>query len=231
MTTITPAALEQYQIETNSTPEINKELGQDEFLELMTAQLKHQDPMKPMDNGEFLGQMAQFSTVTGIEEMQQSLDTLASTYANSQTLQTTQLVGQEVLIENSQMELNSENSTGGLFELEQSSKDVQLDIIDSTGAVVKQITLGEYGEGRHGFQWDGTDEAGNRLPPGTYSALVTAQRNDGYISATVMTNRIVESVEFGHGGESTLNTTQGDILTLADIRQIRKSTDSDITEE
>ncbi len=221
MTTIAPVGLEQYQLDEQAKTTIDKELGQDQFLELMMAQLENQDPMKPMDNGEFLGQMAQFSTVTGIEEMQKSLETLTETYATGQTLQATQLVGQEVLIEDSLFELNADEPVNGSFELEASSGDVKLDVIDAAGAIVQQVNLGSYGAGRHAFTWDGLNNQGERMPPGSYSANITVQKEDGYEATTVLTSRVIDSVEFGAGGQSTLNTKQGDVLTMTDIRQIR----------
>ena len=221
MTTITPAAIDQYQFDPQEKNKIDKELGQEEFLELMMAQLKNQDPMKPMDNGEFLGQMAQFSTVSGIEEMQQSLTKLSETYATSQTLQSTQLVGNEVLIENNSVALGAEGSVNGSFELEAGSGNVKLEILDAAGGVVQQIGLGEFGAGRHAFNWDGRANQGGRAPPGNYTANITFQNNDGFEAASVFTSRVIESVEFGAGGQSTLNTTQGDVLGMSDIREIR----------
>lgn len=221
MTTIAPAALEQYQFDQQDENNYTKELGQGEFLELMMAQLKNQDPMKPMDNGEFLGQMAQFSTVSGIEDMQVSLDKLSETYATSQTLQSTALVGQEVLIEDNNFELNADETVTGSFELDAASGDVKLDISNAAGAIVQQVDLGEYGAGRHAFVWDGKNNEGNRMPAGKYSANVTVQKNEGYESVTVLSSRVIDSVEFGAGNQSTLNTLQGDTLTMADIRQIR----------
>lgn len=223
MTTIAPAAFDQYQFDQKDKQTINKELGQDEFLELMMAQLENQDPMKPMDNGEFLGQMAQFSTVSGIEDMQVSLEKLTETYATGQTLQSTQLVGQEVLIEDKTIELNADEPVAGSFELESSSGDVKLDITDAAGAVIQQVNLGEFSAGRHAFTWDGLNNRGERMPPGKYSANVTVQKGEGYEAVTVLTSRVIDSVEFGAGGQSTLNTRQGDVITMADIRQIRSA--------
>lgn len=228
MTTITPAFVEQYQLDQQPVATNKKELGQKEFLELMMAQLKHQDPMEPMDNGEFLGQMAQFSTVTGIEAMQGSLENLTATYSAGQTLQSTQLVGQEVLIENNEMELNASGDTGGSFELDAGSGDVLLDIANSAGTIIRQIPLGQVAAGRHAFNWDGMDKNGNRAPAGTYTAQISAQRDEEYIAATVLTSRLVDSVEFGSGSETILNTRQGDTLSLSDIKQIRQN--SNLTE-
>jgi flagellar basal-body rod modification protein FlgD len=215
------SALDQYQLDTSPTPKLNKELGQDDFLELMTQQLKNQDPMKPMDNGEFLGQMAQFSTVSGIESMQASLESLTQTFSSSQTLQSVQLVGQEVLIENPDLSLDSSGGTGGRFDLDATSGDVQLNISDSAGNLVRKIDLGEFAAGRHDFIWNGQNTKGDRVPAGNYTADIVAKSGEIFNSATVLSARIIDSVEFGKGGESTLNTTQGDVLSLADIRQIR----------
>lgn len=231
MTTITPAVLEQNMLNGEATQNQAKELGQNDFMELMMAQLKNQDPMKPMDNGEFLGQMAQFSTVSGIEEMQVSMEALADTYASGQTLQSAQLVGQEVLVQNSTFELNEGEPVAGSFELETASGDVKLDISDAAGNVVQQVNLGAFPNGRHIFNWDGLSSEGKVLPPGKYSANVTFRQGEGYEAATVMTTRVVDSVEFGAAGETTLNTRQGDTLTMADIRQIRSATPNSTTQQ
>jgi len=215
------SVLDRYQIDTSSTSTLDKELGQDDFLELMTQQLKNQDPMKPMDNGEFLGQMAQFSTVSGIESMQASLEQLTQTFSSGQTLQSVQLVGQEVLIENPELSLDSKGATGGRFDLDATSGDVQLNISDSAGNLVRKIDLGEFPAGRHDFSWNGLNTKGDRVPAGNYSADIVAKNGEVFNAATVLSARIIDSVEFGKTGQTTLNTTQGDLLALADIRQIR----------
>ena len=98
MTEIIPASLQQYQATERIEEASSDELGQDEFLTLMLTQLKHQDPFQPMENGEFIGQLAQFSTVSGIEQMQVALEDLSGSFVSNQTLEATRLVGKEVLI-------------------------------------------------------------------------------------------------------------------------------------
>lgn len=226
-----PAVVDQYTLDPSTTSKKKKELGQGDFLELMMQQLKNQDPMKPMDNGEFLGQMAQFSTVSGIESMQASLESLTETYSTGQTLQSAQLVGQEVLIENSDLSLNSTGASGGRFDLDASSGDVALNISDAAGNLVRKVDLGEFAAGRHDFSWDGKNTDGNRMPAGSYSANIVAKNGETFNSATVLSARIIDSVEFGKGGTSTLNTKHGDVLTLSDIRQIRNRSDQQINNQ
>lgn len=224
--TSTSSVIEQYALDTTAQQNYNKELGQDEFLELMMVQLKNQDPMEPMDNGEFLGQMAQFSTVSGIESMDESLQALTQTFGSSQTLQTAQLVGQEVLVESPDLNLAETESTGGRFDLVASASDVTLNIMDATGAQVRQVNLGEFQAGRHDFSWDGNNQNGERMPPGNYSAEISYSNGETFDAATVLSARIVDSVEFSAAGQTTLNTTLGETLTLEDVRQIRQRSDN-----
>jgi len=219
----TPSVLDQYALDPSSNSTINKELGQDDFLELMMQQLKNQDPMEPMDNGEFLGQMAQFSTVSGIESMEASLTQLTDTYSTGQTLQSAQLVGREVLIESPELSLGNSGQSGGRFELNASSGGVELTISDAAGNVVNKLDLGERAAGRHDFTWNGFNSDGDRVPEGTYSASIVAKNGDTFESATLLSARTIDSVEFGTGSQTTLNTTRGDVLAIEDIRQIRNS--------
>lgn len=228
MEAIISSGLEQYQTEQRK-PEApaKSELGQDEFLKLMLSQMKHQDPFKPMENGEFIGQMAQFSTVSGIEQMQAALENLADTYGSSQTLEASRLVGQEVLVEGSSISLDVEADAGGRFELDVSSGNVQLDITDGQGVTVRHMDLGEFPAGRHDFLWDGLDDAGNRMAEGSYTVGITAANGDEFIAIDAMVARIIDSVEFVSGGSARLNTVGGESITLADVREIRQAPRAD----
>lgn len=227
MNNITPAVIDRYQAPEASEKESKNELGQDAFLKLMLTQLKHQDPMKPMENGDFLGQMAQFSTVSGIEKMQGSIETLANSYGSSQTLQATRLVGQEVMIDSNTISLASEESVSARFELSTATGNVEVDILDSSGSTVRTMKLGEHSAGRHDVDWDGQDDSGNRLPPGDYTLNVRAAAGEEFIAAPTMVSRLVDSVEFGAGGDARLNTKQGESLDLNQIREIRQALSSD----
>lgn len=224
MTVITPASMEQYQSSQRVEEPASNELGQDEFLTLMLTQLKHQDPFKPMENGEFIGQMAQFSTVSGIEQMQAALEDLSGSFASNQTLEATRLVGKEVLVENDTVLLDESNEINGRFELEAASGDVQLSVTDQTGTVVRQVPLGEHPAGRHEFNWNGKDRNNNRLPVGTYSVQVTSKLGDAYSAAATLVARQIESVEFSNAGTAELNTSNGEVIGLSDVRAVRETT-------
>lgn len=220
---IVPAALAKYQLDQTPQETDASELGQEDFLTIMMAQLKHQDPFEPMDNGEFLGQMAQFSTVSGIEGMQSSLEQMSASFTANQTLEASQLIGQSVLVEDSTAHLKTDSSVEGRFELPASSGSVKIDILDSSGRLVRELELGETASGRHDFEWDGNNSLGERLPAGQYTIEITAAAGNTREAVPVLLSRKVDSVEFGNEGAVQLNTVDGDVISLDQIKQIRQS--------
>lgn len=221
--TITSATLAQYQIENRPVDETAKELGQEDFLTLMMTQLKNQDPFQPMENGEFLGQMAQFSTVSGIEGMQDSLDAMTGSFGANQTLQASQLIGKSVLVEDSSAYLRSGESVEGRFDLTSSSGSVTMNITNASGSLVREIELGEKSAGGHDFSWDGNDSLGEPLPPGQYNISIAAASGDSIVAVPVQLSRKVDSVEFGQDGVVQLNTVDNEMITLDQVKQIRQS--------
>ncbi len=223
MNEITPSAITQYQLDQRPQETNSNDLGQEDFLTLMLAQLQQQDPFKPMENGEFLGQMAQFSTVTGIEKMQQSLDQMVGAFGANQTLQATQLIGQNVMVEDNRVQLTSENAIAGRFDTEFSTGSVSLTISDSNGSLVSQINLGEHAAGRHDFSWDGIGDNGEHVSAGLYTISISSSVGDEQVALPVLLSHTVDSVEFGANGEVLLTTEDGNALTLDQVRQITQS--------
>lgn len=197
-------------------------LGQDEFLKLLTTQLTHQDPTKPMDNTAFLGQMAQFSTVSGIQDLQASFEDFASSVSSGQALQAASLVGRHVSAPGSEALLSAGGSVSGDFDLPSSSANVKVKIIDpSTGDTVKELNLGEQAPGTINFEWDGSDSDGNLADPGVYKVEASASI-DG--TNTVLATNIqsqVQSVTMGTGSSSLkVNLVGLDSIKFSQIKQI-----------
>lgn len=153
-----------------ATAQADKEsLGQNDFMKLMLAQMKHQDPFKPLDNNEFLGQMAQFSTVSGISEINQSMSTLADSLKSSQMLNAATLVDKTGLVEASQARFDGSSAIEGQVELATATSGVQIEIVKSNGEVVKRLSLGPQSAGPVDYTWDGRDNQGTLVPVGEYS--------------------------------------------------------------
>lgn len=150
-------------------------LGQEQFLKLMTTQMTHQDPTKPMQNGEFLSQMAQFGTVSGIQDLQQSFRDFAASISSDQALQAASLVGRTVSAPSGEGLLAAGGEIKGTVDLPASSSNVNLKILDPvTGDVIGTQSLGAQPAGLVPFVWDGMNDKGNLAHPGVYKVQVEA---------------------------------------------------------
>ena len=199
----------------------NDELGQADFLTLMITQFRNQDPFEPMDNGEFLGQLAQFSTVNGIDSLNTQFDSLANSIRGEQALQAANLVGHKVLAVADSGYLADEGRIDGVVELGASTSDVQIDIVDANGALLKTLSLGQQPAGLARFSWDGTNGEGEAVAPGHYRIDARIVRGAEVESAPTAIESTVESVTLGqYGEEMSLNVVGGTALSLAQVYQI-----------
>jgi flagellar basal-body rod modification protein FlgD len=176
----------------------NAMLNEQDFLKLMTVQLKDQNPLQPISNSEFYSQIAQFSTVAGIDKLNQTFTSLSSQLTSSQSLQAASLIGHGVLVQGSNAQLTS----SGLFGAVEvpSSGDVKVQIKDASGAVVSTLDLGTQASGTLPFSWNGTDASGNVLPTGAYSISATVSSGSGELAATTDVAAEVQSVSIGSSG-------------------------------
>lgn len=198
------------------------DLGQDEFLELMVTQLRNQDPFKPMENGDFIAQMAQFSSVSGLQSLQNSFSQLAASLQSNQALQASTMVGRSVLVPSNTAVLNSNSPVTGVLDLPTNSNSVALSIVDSSGQVVRQIRLGPQAAGEVPFTWDGMNDSGTVMPPGKYGLLAKAQGPDGTFSLNTLIRASVESVTLSPNQQGiSLNLTDVGSISFSDVREIQ----------
>lgn len=183
-----------------SSDERRDELGQADFLELMVAQLKAQDPFKPLESGEFMSQLAQFGTVDGVRDLQTSFDTLSGSLKSLQALQASSLVGRDVLVESSQGILPAGGQLEGAVHGAQNGATVVFNIQDSTGQRVRDIAVTADAEGRARFAWDGIDAAGVASPPGRYTVAASTLSGNEPVAAQTLIRAGVESVTLDGAG-------------------------------
>ena len=201
----TSSILEQYQFGEDREVKGN-DLGKNEFLELLVAQMNNQNPLEPQENGEFIGQLAQFSTVEGVEKLNSSMETILSGYQSSQALQASSLVGRKVIVPADKAVVDTSETFKASLVLPTSSSNVFVNVYDSTGASVGRVNMGAQEAGNISFMWDGKDSSGKVLPPGTYrfEAQATYQGETKGLYALLPAN--VDSVTLGqNGGELMLN--------------------------
>ena len=186
-----------------TTTSSTSSLGQADFLKLMTEQLKNQDPLKPLDNSAFLGQLAQFSTVQGIETLNTSFSNLSSSLTNDQMLKGAELVGHQVLVPSTSLAVSADGSTTDGVVIAPSAGDVTVEIKNDSGETVRKLSLTASGNGEVPFSWDGKDASGNALPAGTYTATATHLTAAGAGASTSLNtyvNATVDSVTVGSSG-------------------------------
>lgn len=199
----------------------NDSLGQEDFLTLMISQFQNQDPFEPMDNGEFLGQLAQFSTVNGISSLNNAFAGLSASMQDNQALQAAGLVGNRVLAVTDIGYLENGSSLKGGLELESSASNVQIDITDPSGQLVQRLNLGQQPAGIARFEWDGVDSSGRPAESGQYQVTARVIRGTNIESAPTVIEAEIQSVTLGQfGGGMTLNLAGGQEMPLGQVYQI-----------
>ena len=168
------------------------------------AQLNNQNPLEPQGNGEFIAQLAQFSTVEGVEKLNSSMETILSGYQSSQALQASSLVGRKVIVPVDKAVVDTSESFKASAVLPTSSSNVYVNVYDSAGTVVNRINLGEQQAGNVSFIWDGKDSSGNVMKPGTYKFEAQATYGNETKALYTLLPANVDSVTLG-GNELMLN--------------------------
>ena len=215
--------LDQYQVDQSRFAK-GDELGKNEFLELLVAQLNNQDPLSPQENGEFIAQLAQFSTVEGIEKMNSSIDAMASSFQSSQALQASSMVGRTVVFPSDQAMVDPQVGLDGQLVLPQASPAVLVDVYDEAGSMVAAVNMGAQETGIIDFAWDGQDASGNPLPAGKYRFEAQASINGETTQLATLLPANVDSVSLGvgHGGEMVLNLAGLGSIGLSEVFTIGK---------
>ena len=182
----------------------DSDLGRGDFLRLMLTQLRNQDPFNPLENQEFLGQMAQISTATGIEGLQQSLASRSNALAENQALQAASLVGRDVLVPGQALQFNGDNPARMAVELPPGAQNATFTISDAAGETVARLPVSGTG-GRATVAWDGTDEQGNPVEPGTFSVEASFEYQGASVAAQPLIWSRIDSVALDGGRGISLN--------------------------
>lgn len=203
---------------TRKTAATAAEETQNRFLTLLVTQMRNQDPLNPMDNAQVTSQMAQLSTVTGIDKLNVTLQALQGSYQSSQTLQAASMIGHGVLAPGSGVQLTGGRAILGV-ELASPADSVEVKIRNAAGVVVHTMNLGGKDAGTIPLAWDGRTDSGAAAPDGAYRFEVTAKRDGKAVTSTALAFGEVTSVSTGAQGVK-LNVSDGGSINLADVRQI-----------
>ncbi len=222
MPTINTDVLDKYQLGSNNQNKDPNKILQGDFLKLMTTQLQNQDPMKPTDNGEFLGQMAQFSTVSGLNELQESFASLANSLQSNQALLAATLIDKKALVPTSQAQTITEGEKiSGALAIPASTSNAWVNVLDAGGNVIRKIELGGAQEGLKDFSWDGKDKGGSEVAIGNYSfqGFFQTGSKDQTEAASMYLNSTINSISLDQG-QISINTQDGATHGFSDILRV-----------
>ncbi len=204
--------------ESGSKPTTN-ELGKDSFLQLLVAQMANQDPLEPMDNSQFLAQLAQFSSLEQMQNIAQGMQLLALTQTASTNSQMVNLIGKRVMAEGTTLSLNGTDPVTLRYDLSEAPPGpLSIVVRDSAGKVVHTAELKDVAVGRNQYTFDGKDAGGAMLPAGNYTYAIAATGSTALNGLTTYSSLRIDSVAFKG---STILLKSGDLtVNLSDILEV-----------
>lgn len=173
-------------------------LGREDFLTMLVAQLQNQDPLNPMEGSDFSAQLAQFSSLEQLLNLNESMESMVTAFENSSDIDVTGFVGKEVTGMVDSIDVASGAASNGYYKLSTSS-DVMVTIYNSEGHTVKTLYPGQKGPGEYNIDWDGTDYQGNTVEDGSYSYEVVANSGNGFATLPTTISGVVEGISYQNG--------------------------------
>ncbi|RJF98674.1 flagellar hook assembly protein FlgD [Noviherbaspirillum saxi] len=192
--------------------------AQDRFMKLLVTQMRNQDPLNPLDNAQVTSQLAQLSTVSGIDKLNTTLQALQSSYQTSQALQATDMIGHGVLVPGSSIELVDSKAILGV-DFASAADKTKITVRNAAGLAVRTFDLGAQQAGIVPLAWDGKTDGGETAPDGSYKFEVSAVRGQENVTATTLSFGSVSSVTTGASGVKLSVPGIGNV-NFADVRQV-----------
>jgi flagellar basal-body rod modification protein FlgD len=191
----------------------------DDFMKLLVTQMKYQNPMDPMDNAQMTSQIAQLNTVEGINQLNATVSGLQASLMATQSMQSASLIGKSILAEGNS--INLLNGSASLsVRLEGPAESVVVDVINSSGRIIKTADLGANAAGIKSFTWDGSTNEGGVAPNGQYTFQVNAKKLNQAVVVTPLTQATVSGVELTSAGPQ-LSLNNGTNIAMSSVRGVR----------
>jgi len=203
-----------------SSTTASTELGRDEFLQLLIAQLEWQDPLDPMDDTEMVSQLAQFTSLEEMEAMNESLDSVASLLSTQVGMSAVGYMGKEVEAIGSAMSKDGDFISTVTFTLPEESALTYAHVINEDGDIVASVALGSLSSGDHAFVWDGFDTSGDEADDGQYAIAFTAEDDNGEsLTVTTQVSGVVTSI-YQENGSTMLGLSDGRAVNLLNVGKV-----------
>jgi flagellar basal-body rod modification protein FlgD len=217
------SAVQQVELQTDTSKStIQQALGKDDFLTLLVTQLKNQDPLKPMDPTEFTAQLAQFTSLEQLYNVNENLQALKSIQGGFDRLSALSMIDKYVVSDSDTFQFEGQSVELG-FTFRDKVKDATVYVKDANGQIIHNMVVAQPSTGEHFVQWDGKDQDVRQLPEGPYSIAVigTTEEGEAIAGSTLVRSRII-GVDFSDT-ETTLMTTSGKVK-LSEISEVNNST-------
>lgn len=192
----------------SASSEKSQSLGQDQFLTLLVAQLQNQDPLNPADATEFTSQLAQYSELEQLFNLNDAMEELTATTSKSQNISALNLIGQEVVVEGDTFSFDGESSANLGYKIDGTVTDLTIAIRNSSGKIVATLKADDLSEGNHSISWDGKDDNGDTVLSGEYTFSLTATSNESSATVTPLIRSRVTGVDLS-GNEPQVVTESG----------------------
>jgi len=206
------------------TPEAENDNGmltQADFFALLTKELSHQDPTKPVENNEMISQMTAFSTTDGVATLNEQFTSFASSMSSSQALQASSLVGRSVLVSDNVFGMAEGEDVKGKMVTDKAASNVNIYVENTAGELIQTVPVGSVAAGEFTFNWDGNMANGEPAPEGAYRFRIAGLVDGEASELQAMTYRKVESVTLaGAGGNILLNLNGGSSMALAEVVEV-----------
>jgi len=207
-------------LKTKSASKSSQEMGKQDFLTLFTAQLKNQNPLDPVKNEAFVAQLAQFSQLEALTNMQSSMDNLVKSMTSQQLNNSASLIGYKVPVADGLSPLQTGGSIDASIDLPNGASGVTLTVQDSMGRTVQQLIGGAQNPGTAKLSWDGLDAMGNRAPSGYYRLTATAVVDGKTTTVPVSTMATVQSISVASDGSLNLEIEGGKTVPYKDVQRL-----------
>ncbi|SIN78295.1 flagellar basal-body rod modification protein FlgD [Sulfurivirga caldicuralii] len=197
-----------------------QQLGQEDFLRLLTTQLQNQDPTDPLDPKDMITDLTGFNQLEATLKLNKSMAEVVQGFANLQTMQAATLIGKHVKVQAESLEHVAGQPEQIKLDIATPLKDAKLVISDGSG-VVKEMDLGTVNAGEQVINWDGTDSLGQNVPAGPYKVIAYGEDENGEIQsiATILPTRVT-SVAIQDGGTLKLTLATGEVVDMNNVREI-----------
>ena len=207
----------------NSTAPVNTATApvsaeQNQFMTLLVAQMRNQDPLNPMDNNQMSSQMALLNMVSGINSLNKTLSSMSASQQLGDSFKATDLIGHTVLIPNSSVVLNNGNGDFSI-DLADNVQSATVSLTDKQGNLIKSFNLGATPAGVHSLSWNGLSDDGQVLADGSYTIKIDALKNGTAVNAASLVTDRVDNLVLS-GGLASLQLSRLGNIGLSDIRAV-----------